>query len=112
MVTNVSAEGLRIGEATYTGTLALTADELIADWTAKSVAMLEHDDFRTLLEGDPELVLLGTGNTIEFAPRELIFSFARRGVGLEVMDTAAAARTFNVLISEGRRVAAVLYVTS
>ena len=111
MVTNVSDEGIRIGDAIYTGTLALTADRLIADWTSKRVAMLEHDDFAALLEDSPELVLLGTGNAIEFAPRELVFSFARRGVGLEVMDTAAAARTFNVLISEGRRVAAALYAT-
>ena len=57
----------------------------------------------------PELVIVGTGAKAEFPPRELTFAFARRGVGLQVMDTAAAARTFNVLAGEGRRVAAVLY---
>ena len=56
------------------------------------------------------MVLLGTGTKSVFPPRELTFSFARKGIGLEVMDTAAAARTFNVLANEGRRVAAVLYV--
>ena len=52
----------------------------------------------------------GTGSANVFAPRDLIFAFARRGVGLEVMDTAAAARTFTVLANEGRKVAAVLYL--
>ena len=58
----------------------------------------------------PDVVLLGTGAANIFPPRELTFAFARRGIGLEVMDTAAAARTFNVLANEGRRVAAVLYI--
>ena len=53
--------------------------------------------------------MVGTGKDGEFPPRELMFAFARRGVGLELMDTAAAARTFNVLAGEGRHVAAVLY---
>jgi uncharacterized protein len=45
-----------------------------------------------------------------FPPRELVFALARRGIGLEFMDTPAAARTYNVLASEGRQVAAVLYL--
>ena len=67
------------------------------------------DDFDVLLKHAPELVIIGTGAQGQFPPRELSFAFARRGVGLEFMDTAAAARTFNVLVGEGRRIAAVLY---
>ena len=54
--------------------------------------------------------MLGTGSGHVIPPRELMFAFARKGVGLEVMDTRAAARTFNVLVAEGRQVAAVLYL--
>ena len=54
--------------------------------------------------------MIGTGWAPARPPRELTFAFARKGIGLEVMDTAAAARTFNVLANEGRRVAAVLYL--
>jgi uncharacterized protein len=61
------------------------------------------------METNPELIILGTGPTNVFPPRELVFALARRGIGLECMDTAAAARTFNVLSGEGRSVAAVLY---
>jgi len=63
-----------------------------------------------LLDGRPEVIVLGTGATNVFPPRELVFAMARRGIGLEVMDTAAAARTFNVLVGEDRQVAAVLYL--
>jgi uncharacterized protein len=55
-------------------------------------------------------VILGTGERSVFPPRELTFAFARRRVGLEVMNTGAAARTFNVLVGEGRRLAAILYI--
>ena len=109
MVKNVSPDGVRIGDAVYSTTLALTAERIIEDWTPKSVDALDAEDFDTLLAEELELVLLGTGDSAVFAPRELVFSFARRGVGLEVMDTAAAARTFNVLAGEGRQVGAILF---
>lgn len=83
---------------------------MIGDWADKPVAQLRETDFEVLLEWNPELIILGTGPDSVFAPRELVFAFARRGIGLEFMDTGAAARTFNVLASEGRSVAAVLYL--
>ena len=79
---------------------------------AAAVAELGEDHFDAVLATQPEIVLLGTGPTNIFPPRELTFAFARKGIGLEVMDTAAAARTFNVLANEGRRVAAVLYLAT
>ncbi len=76
----------------------------------KPIAGLKDTDFEALLEMGPEIILLGTGRSNVFPPRELMFAFARRRVGLECMDTAAAARTFNVLTAEGRQIAAVLYL--
>ncbi|MDJ0940965.1 MAG: MTH938/NDUFAF3 family protein [Woeseiaceae bacterium] len=110
MIRSVSADGIRIGDETHARSLALTHEEVVAEWPDKTVAELEESDFDELLAAEPELVIIGTGARVEFAPRELTFAFARRQVGLEVMDTAAAARTFNVLAGEGRRLAAVLYV--
>lgn len=97
------------GEA-YAQTIALTPEEVFENWNAKPVAELLESDFEDLFAIAPEIVLLGTGMSHLFPPRELMFAFARRGVGLECMDTAAAARTFNVLAAEGRQVAAVLYL--
>lgn len=78
-------------------------------WTGAGVADIGADDLESLLAADIELVVIGTGQQQQLPDRSLMFAMARRGVGLEVMDTAAAARTFNVLIAEGRRVAAILY---
>jgi len=108
-VRSVGLDGIRINDQILSGTVALTPQEIIDDWNDSPINELADDDFAALLALEPELVLLGTGAKGEFPPRELMFAFARRGVGLEVMDTAAAARTFNVLAGEGRKIAAVLY---
>ena len=108
-IRNVGPDGIRINEQLWSETIALTAQEVITPWPTIDVASLSEDHFTALLAHTPELVLVGTGARNEFPPRELMFAFARLGIGLEVMDTAAAARTFNVLAMEGRRVAAVLY---
>ena len=109
-IRTVSASGIRIGDDTYAHAIALTSSDYLGPWDEKAISDLTCADFDELLASDPELIILGTGNTNIFVPKELMFAFARRGVGFEVMDTAAAARTFNVLASENRRVAAVLYL--
>lgn len=109
MVRSVADDGIRIGDTVYSKSIAITPDDVMEDWPAKPIAELSVDDFETLLEGAPAMLVLGTGRQNIFAPRELVFAFARRGIGLEVMDTQAAARTFNVLAGEGRNVVAVLY---
>jgi uncharacterized protein len=99
-----------IGDVEYGHTIAVTTDKVLENWTDKPVANLVLEDFEDLLADSPAIVVLGTGSSNIFAPRELVFAFARQSVGLEVMDTRAAARTFNVLAGEGRAVAAVLYL--
>ena len=106
----MSGEAIVIGENRYTDTIALTPDGLVENFAPPPLDELGLSHFDVLLANDPELVILGTGEHIVFPPRELTFAFARRHIGLEVMDTAAAARTFNVLAGEGRRLAAVLYI--
>ena len=110
MIRSVSADGIRIGDDLFDQTIGLAADGVLENWEAKSVESLEESDFADLLSGDPEVIVLGTGRTNIFPPRELVFALARRQIGLEVMDTAAAARTYNVLAGEGRRVAALLFM--
>lgn len=109
-VRKVSDQELVIGNDKYASTVALTPERVLDDWPERAVADLTEDDFLRLLETATEVILLGTGRNNVFPPRELVFAMARRGIGFETMDTKAAARTFNVLASEGRRVAAVLYL--
>ena len=108
VIQSVTATAIRVSGESYAHTIALTPEQLVPGWQSKPVADLSIADFDELLGSEPELVIVGTGSRNIFPPRDLVFAFARRGVGLEVMDTAAAARTFNVLASEGRRIAAVL----
>ena len=109
-IRDVSDGGIRIGSATYRETVALTNAEVLDSWRPRPLADLTPDDFEPLLDAMPDVIILGTGDTCVFAPKQITFALARKGVGLEVMDTAAAARTFNVLVGEGRKVAALLYL--
>jgi uncharacterized protein len=83
-------------------------DQLIRDWPPQSMEELrvEHIELLALLE--VEIVLLGTGTRQQFPKPELLRPTLERRIGLEVMDTAAACRTFNILSAEGRRAAAAL----
>ncbi len=109
-IRSVDDDSLMIGDVKYAQTIAITTDRVLENWTDKPVANLVLDDFSDLLADGPAIIVLGTGSSNIFAPRELVFAFARQNTGLEVMDTKAAARTFNVLAGEGRAVAAVLYL--
>lgn len=109
-IQSVSAVAITVNGEPYSQTIALTPDEVFENWEPKPIADLGDSDFTVLLDAGTEIILLGTGSSSVFPPRDLMFAFARRGVGLECMDTAAAARTFNVLAGEGRQVAAVLYL--
>lgn len=109
-IRKVSAKAIRVNDEHYTSHIALSPEAFLGEWQDTAIAELTEAHFEAVFAAAPEIVLLGTGTTNIFPPRELIFAFARRGVGLEVMDTAAAARTFNVLANEARRVVAVLYL--
>lgn len=110
MVRSVSSRHIRVANQTYEHSIALTADGICEAWSTKSVPELSEADFRPLFAADPDIIVLGTGMTHVFAPRELVFALARRGIGFEVMDTPAAARTYNVLAAEDRQVAAIFYL--
>ena len=109
-IRGVSSGAIRINDESHSESVALTPEKILGRWPAAPVPELVEEDFADIFATSPEVVLLGTGSRIVFPPRELTFAFARKGVGFEVMDTAAAARTFNVLATEGRRVVAVLYL--
>ncbi len=110
VIRSVTDTEIRIADVRYGRTVALTSEAVLESWVDKTVPELVAADFAEILATEPEVIVLGTGRASLFAPRELVFALARQGVGLEVMNTHAAARTFNVLASEGRQAAAVLYV--
>ena len=81
---------------------------LIENWTSASVETLAIADFELLASLETEIILLGTGNRLQFPRPELLQPLMAARKGLEVMDTHAACRTFNILVAEKRKVAAAL----
>jgi uncharacterized protein len=99
---------LRVNDAVYRGALILSASTILADLSIQSLDDLIGIDVSRILALDPELLLLGTGVRQIFPAASFGAQFLRAGIGFEVMDTGAACRTFNVLVAEQRRVAALL----
>lgn len=88
--------------------LIVLPDRLITDWPATAVAQLHIAHFDTLINHAPEIIVLGTGATHRFPDQSLLRQLAKIGIGVEVMDTQACCRTYNILVEEGRRVCAAL----
>jgi uncharacterized protein len=99
-----------VNETVYATGLVLSLTELRHPWPVTDVSTLTISDLQPALDLDPEIILLGTGHSQCFPPREVMRDVVHRQVGLEVMDTASACRTFNVLMAEGRRIVAALVV--
>lgn len=90
----------------YHANLVVLPDQLITEWTTAGFETLSVADFERLAALDAEIIILGTGNRLRFPRPALTRPLIEANKGLEVMDIQAACRTYNVLISEGRRVAA------
>lgn len=86
----------------------IAPQRLLRDWPPRAYADLATEHIEGLLELEPEVVLLGTGTTFRYPAPALLAPLTRRGIGVEVMDTGAACRTFNVLVAEGRQVVAAI----
>jgi uncharacterized protein len=110
-IRSVTAESVVINGTTYRGHVIVSTDRVIAGWQPRPVPELSLDDFAAALDLEPELILFGTGTTHRFAANRLVTSIMSRGVGFEVMTTAAACRTYNVLAAEDRRVVAALLIS-
>ncbi len=102
---------LRLGDDDLTSPVIINSTQvIITDWAAPVIGELRLDDLQPALDEKPELILLGTGDQHVFPPARVVAEILRQGIGFECMNTGAACRTFNVLVSEGRQVVAALIV--
>ena len=92
-----------INQTRHHGHLLVSPDRPVAPWTVTDFASLRGEDFAALADLAPEVVLLGTGERQRFIRPSLTAALAAQGVGVECMTTAAACRTYNILMAEGRR---------
>ena len=77
-------------------------------WSVREVSNATEAEFELLVKFQAEVVILGTGINHVFPSQEISKSLIKAGIGLEVMNTAAACRTYNALVSDGRKVLAAL----
>jgi uncharacterized protein len=110
VITGVGPGWIRVGIREYRENVAMTVGTITPGWTQGGFEQLTEASFETLLALEPEIVLLGTGATLKFPHPRLTRALTDARIGVEVMDTAAACRTFNILAAEGRKVAAALIV--
>jgi uncharacterized protein len=100
---------LRVADRWLTGNVIIGTSEIIEDWTTIDPRHLTIAELEPALALSPTIIVLGTGTEQVLPDVELMAAAAQRSVGLEIMSTPAACRTFNVLLQEQRRVVAVLF---
>jgi len=96
----------RVNERELVSSFIVTPQVLVEDWPVRGIADLQLEQLERILSLEPTLIVLGTGERQVFPSQQLMAACLSRGIGLEVMNNPAAARTFNILAGEGRNVAA------
>ena len=99
-----------VNEQRLEASFLLAPNDLVTGWRPATLADLQPQDMDAVLAMQPALVLLGSGASVRFPAPAVMAACLTRGIGIEVMDNAAAARTFNVLATEGRRVVAAFLI--
>ena len=103
---------ITVNERTYTQSLILSPNQMITPWPVDSVTALKTQHLHAIFEMHPDVILLGTGEKQIFPDINILGYFASRGFGVEVMNTGALCRTFNILVAEDRHVVAAIILAS
>jgi uncharacterized protein len=105
-VRRVGERAITVVDRELSRSFLLAPNRAVEGWPVTDVSALDAGHVEAVLELEPELVVLGTGVRQVFPAAAFMAGFLRRGIGVEVMDNAAAARTYDLLAGEGRRVVA------
>jgi uncharacterized protein len=108
-ITSAGSGYVSVNGTRYQRSVVVTPDS-ISDWPVAEPSALSVADIGSLLEHAPEIALIGTGARLQFPPAAVLRPLIDARIGYEVMDTAAACRTYAILMAEGRRVVAALIV--
>lgn len=106
----IGPAAVRLRQEVLTQSLVITPGHLIRNWPPQSLPEVTAAHMQALVELKPEVVLLGSGGRFTWPDTAALAPLMQAGIGYEVMDTAAACRTYNILMSDGRRVAAALFI--
>jgi len=107
-ITGYGESYVLVNQTRHERTVVILPDQVITDWPASTFSALTAAHLEALLPLEAEIILLGTGSTLQFPRPEIMAPLMRARVGYEIMDVHAACRTYNILVAEERRVAAAL----
>lgn len=110
LITGYGEDFIEINKYRHHQALIVLANQLMLDWNAANFEDLTAEHFAEIADIKPEVVLLGAGLTHRFLHPKITQNLTEKGIPIECMTTAAACRTYNILMSEGRHVAAALLI--
>ena len=111
VITRHDSDALWVGKQKYSHSLLVPWQGEVRHWAPDRPEALQATHFEMILAMQPELVIFGSGPRLKFVSPALMQALIERRIGVETMDTAAACRTYNVLVSEGRSAVAALLFT-
>src|SRR3990167_2689274 len=101
---------ITVNDKTLSKSIIITPTALIEDWAPQTIQDLTAESLNRIVEIRPDILLIGTGETMTFLSPEIYGELINLGIGVEFMDTSAACRTYNALSAENRNVAAALLI--
>ena len=111
-VTGYGADYVEINLERHSGSIIVMPQAPVIAWPVSSFDTLTPEHFAMLIEAAPEVVIFGSGERLRFPHPRLTSALAAHRIGVETMDFKAACRTYNILMAEGRKVAAALLIES
>lgn len=108
VITAYEPGSIKVREIDYETALLLMPEKLIGPWSVADISALTIDKVAELVNYKPEIIIIGTGEKQIFPDPKLFMPLMKSGIGYEVMNTGAACRTYNILLSEDRQVLAAL----
>lgn len=101
---------IQVNDQMFATSIIITPDKLINTWSPQTIDELNREDLVDVIDLRPSILLIGTGHHLQFPDLKIYGDLINYGIGVEIMNTHAACRTYNVLTSEGRSVAAALII--
>jgi uncharacterized protein len=101
---------IQVNDTILTSSLIVSPDILIENWAPQVITELTPAALELISPLKPDILLIGTGANLVFIKAEIYGALINQGIGVEIMDTSAACRTFNALTAENRRVVAALII--
>jgi uncharacterized protein len=108
IINSYSKDGIVINDTVYQKSIIISPQQIITNWPPQAYKDLVEIHMEQIINLTPEIILIGTGNTLIFPEGTVLESLLKKNIGVEVMDTGAACRAYNFIAGEGRLVAAAL----